>query len=87
MGSRSFIPKDKPKSWVIFVLAALAGLGFGLCAFAAASQGWLTAKAIFIAGFAICWATGAVAGATCGIGMLTGRYSDMQEKPWRDQVW
>ena len=87
MDNKPFIPRDKPKSWVVFVLSALLGLAFGLCAFAAASYGWPTAKAICIAGFAACWAAGALAGITCGIGMATGRYGNLQEKPWRDQVW
>jgi len=87
MEKKPFIPRDKPKSWVVFVLSALLGLAFGLCAFAAASHGWPIAKTIFIAGFATCWAVGALAGITCGIGMATGRYGNLQEKPWRVQVW
>jgi hypothetical protein len=69
------------------VLSALLGLAFGLCVFAAASYGWPIAKAFFIAGFAACWALGAFAGLICGIGMGTGRYGNLQEKPWREQVW
>jgi hypothetical protein len=87
MEKKPFIPRDKPKSWVVFVLSALLGLAFGLCVFAAASYGWPIAKAFFIAGFAACWALGAFAGLICGIGMATGRYGNLQEKPWREQVW
>ena len=87
MGKKTFIPRDKPKSWVVFVLSALLGLAFGLCAFAAALNGWLIAKAIFTTGFAACWVVAALAGVTCGIGMATGRYASLQEKPWRDQLW
>jgi len=87
MEKKPFIPRDKPKSWVVFVLSALLGLAFGLGAFAAASYGWPFGKAIFIAGFAACWAVGALAGLTCGIGMATRRYRNLQEKPWREQVW
>jgi len=87
MGDRPFIPRDKPKSWVIFVLSALCGLGFGLVAFVSASQGWSVAKAIGIAGFSLCWLSAAIAGINCGIGMLTGKYGHLQERAWRDQVW
>ena len=87
MGSQPFIPRDKPKSWVIFALSALLGLAFGLCAFAAAWYDWPIAKGIFATGFAACWAVAALAGVTCGIGMVLGRYGDLEEKPWRDQVW
>jgi len=87
MEKKPFIPRDKPKSWIVFVLSALLGLAFGLCAFAAGSYSWPIAKAIFIAGFAACWTLGALAGVTCGIGMATGRYDNLQERPWRDQVW
>ena len=81
MGEQLFIPRDKPKSWVVFVLSALLGLAFGLCAFIAAVYGWPTVKGIFIAGFVICWAVGAIASVICGIGMAIGRYGDLQEQP------
>ncbi len=87
MERKSFIPRDKPKSWVVFVVSALLGLAFGLSAFAAAAYDLPIVKAIFIAGFVACWAVVAVAGVTCGIGMATGRYADLQERPWQDQVW
>jgi hypothetical protein len=85
MEKKPFIPRDKPRSWVVFMLSALLGLAFGLCAFAAASCGWPIAKAIFIAGFAVCWAVAALAGVTCGIGMATGRYGNLREEPWRER--
>ena len=87
METKPFIPRDKPKSWVVFVLSGLIGLAFGLCAFASASQGWLTAKTIFSVGFILCWAIGAAAVITCAHGMLTGRYGNIQDRPWEDQVW
>lgn len=36
-------------------------------------------------GFRSWWAVGALAGVTCGIGMATGRYGNLQEKPWRER--
>ena len=87
MERKSFIPRDKPKSWVVFVLSALLCLAFGLCTFAAAAYDLTIVKVIFIAGFVACWTVAAVAGITCGIGMAIGRYADLQERPWQDQVW
>ena len=87
MDRRPFIPRDKPRSWVIFTLAGLVGFGCGLCAFGAASQGWLAAKAVLTAAFLTSWGVMVVSGAVLGVGMLTGRYKKVRDKPWRDQVW
>jgi len=87
MERKPFIPRDKPRSWIVFVLSVLLGLAFGLCAFAAGSYGWSIAKTVLTTGFAACSGVAALAGITCGIGMATGRYGNLQEKPWRDQVW
>ena len=87
MRDKPFIPRNKPRSFVVFVLAVLFGLGFGLVAFVSASQGWAGLKAFCVGGFALCWVVAAAAGITCGIGMLTGKYEHLSERPWRDQVW
>jgi len=87
MGKKPFIPRDKPKSWVIFMLAGLAGLFSGLCAFLAAAYHWPVAKTVFIACFFACWGVAFFAGIVCAAGMLTGHYRGIGEKPWRDQVW
>jgi CHASE2 domain-containing sensor protein len=85
--SRPFIPRNKPRFWVIGVLAGLAGLGFGVLAFCAAWLGVSILKACFMAAFIACWAIFVVAWFGCLSGFISGRYRGLSDKPWRDQVW
>ncbi len=87
MNSRTFIPNDKPKFWVIGILAGLIGFGAGLVAFAATVAGINIIKQVFIAIFMVCWLTFAVSWFGCLIGFLSGRYRHLQSKPWSEQVW
>lgn len=82
-----FIPKDKPKSWVVGLLAGLVGLAVGLVAFAAAWAGisWLKSIAMFL--FVLCWLAFAASWFVFIFGLLTGRYRNMQLKEWREQLW
>ncbi|MHB1015642.1 MAG: hypothetical protein ACYC2W_10245 [Desulfurivibrionaceae bacterium] len=84
---RPFIPRDKPKFWVVGILAGLAGLGFGLLAIGAVWFGFPLMKSLFIVGFFACWATCAVSWFGFVLGMFVGRYRGLEEKPWREQVW
>ena len=90
MGETSaFIPKNKPKFWVIGILAGLSALFSTALSFGAV---WLgipipIVKALLIPVFAICWATFAVSWVGFAIGMLSGRYRNLTEKPWREQEW
>lgn len=86
--SQPFIPRDKPKSWVLFICAALiALLAFGpiigLGTLVEAS--WL--YQLGIVGFVACWCVMAVSGAITAVGGLTGRYRNLVAKDWKDQVW
>ncbi len=84
---KPFIPKDKPKSWVIFILAGLIGLAVGLVGFAAAWAGisWLKGAAIFI--FVLCWLVSAATWLVFIFGLLTGRYKNIQPREWGEQLW
>lgn len=84
---KPFIPNDKPKSWVIFILAGLIGLAVGLVGFAAAWAGisWLKRAAIFI--FVLCWLVSAATWLVFIFGLLTGRYKNIQPREWSEQLW
>jgi len=84
---RPFIPQNKPRLWVIFMLAGLIGMGAGLLGFLAAWFGlpWLSAPLIIV--FFACWGTAAVSWFGFAFGMLTGRYSKLVARPWKEQVW
>ena len=85
--SRVFIPRDKPRLWVVFVLACLIGMGVGLLAFGAAwlELSWLALPLFAV--FATCWTVAAVSWLGFAFGMLTGRYRNLSSRPWKHQVW
>jgi hypothetical protein len=84
---KPFIPRDKPKSWVVGILAGLVGLSVGLVGFVAAWVGinWLKLLAIFF--FAVCWLVFAATWFVFVFGLLTGRYKNIQPKVWSEQLW
>jgi hypothetical protein len=85
--NRPFIPQDKPKSWVIFVLAGLGGLGVGLIGFGLRWLGFTTSANAAMVLFIGCWLVMAFAGLILAVRMLSGSYKDLQSKPWREQKW
>ncbi len=85
--NRSFIPTDKPRFWVVGVLAGLVGLAAGLLAFAAAWSDLQALSAIFKVVFVACWAVGVFSWVGFMAGMLTGKYSGIADRPWKEQVW
>ena len=86
--ARPFIPRDKPKSWVIFICAGLIGLlGFGPIAFLGAAYEITAAYYLGISGFALCWAVGALTWFVFMAGLLTGKYRNLPARSWSEQVW
>lgn len=84
---KPFIPRDKPKSWVVGILAGLVGLAVGLCGLIAAWAGinWLESLAIF--SFTVCWLVFAAMWFVFAFGQITGRYKNIQPKEWSEQLW
>jgi hypothetical protein len=87
VSQKPFIPRDKPKSWVVGIIAGLSGLGVGLIGFVAAGAEIRWLYQIAAALFLVCWAIAAVSIVTFLIGCLQGRYSRLEARPWREQVW
>jgi uncharacterized membrane protein HdeD (DUF308 family) len=85
--SDPFIPRDKPKSWVLTVLSGLLGLAIGLLAFAADWAELNVLSALLKALFVLCWIAGAVSWCGFALGMLSGKYKAMQARSWKEQIW
>jgi hypothetical protein len=85
---KPFIPKDKPKSWVIFTLACLSGL---LVAGPILIGGnILKIKAISTIGmalFILCWSVAAIVWVIYITHFLAGHYKQIEERDWKDQIW
>ena len=85
--SRPFIPRDKPKSFVIFSLAGLVGLGAGLVGYGLGSLGFEGGQWVAIAIFTVCWAVGAGALLLYTVQYLSGAYEKLEPRPWSEQKW
>lgn len=85
---KPFFPKDKPKSWVIGISSGLIGL---LVAGPIMFLGiYIEVDLIKVLGtimFVLCWAAFAIAWVVYALGLLSGKYRDLQEKEWSEQVW
>jgi hypothetical protein len=85
--SRPFFPDDKPRTWVLGVSAGLLGLFVGFIAFTAAWFELQALKSALLALFAACWATFAISWLIFVARLVSGQYTNVQPRPWREQVW
>ena len=81
-------PHDKPKSLIIFFV----GLFAGLLVFLTLAVVGLTLEkiAMFLtgsAGVAVSWLLAGAMGFLFAAGLRSGRYKDLHQLPWRQQVW
>jgi hypothetical protein len=85
---KPFIPRDKPKSFVIGAIAGLIGfLVIGPLIFLGA---WLELNLLKDVGvflFWVFWAILMLSMLIFGSGMLGGKYKNIKESNWGDQVW
>jgi hypothetical protein len=84
---KPFIPRDKPRSWVIGVCAGLIGMAVGLVGFVFAWVGIKPIQAIAIFLFMVCWLTFALSWLVFAFRLLTGHYRNIQSKDWAQQIW
>jgi len=84
---RPFIPRDRPKSWVVFVLACLTGLFFGVVAVFAAWRGLSIVENLSRILFFASWLAGAASWLYWRVGTSSGQYQNLPERSWREQVW
>lgn len=85
--AKPFIPRDKPKSWVVGICAGLIGMAIGLVGFLFSWLGIKIIKDIAIGLFITCWATFAISWLVFIFRLISGRYSNLQPKPWSEQIW
>ena len=83
-----FIPRDKPKSWVLGTLAALAGLLVAIPTIVCGiyfklALVWTCGITLLLA----CWLTFTVAWLIYVIGAARGKYKHLQEREWSKQLW
>ncbi len=85
---RPFIPRNKPKSWVLMILAVLTGLFVAAPIMLAGHYlhlGFIKGLGTFLFGFCVItfflmWGIGLVKA-------LTGKYRCIEERDWKDQTW
>jgi hypothetical protein len=82
------VPRDKPKSLILFLAFLVAGLIVFLpMAVAGLSLEKVPVFLTGTAGVAVTFLTAAFMALLFAAGLYAGRYREMHELPWRDQVW
>jgi len=87
MAVSGFMPRNYPKSSVIFVIAILSGLASSGVAFLG---GWLEVAPVETLGrigFFAAWTVAALMFAVFLPNSWTGKYRDLPSRPWKEQVW
>ena len=84
---KPFITRNKPKSWVVCICAGLIGMAIGLIGFIFAWLGFKTIQAITIGFFVFCLFTFATSWLVFAFRLVSGRYINLQSKPWSEQIW
>ncbi|MDH3976588.1 MAG: hypothetical protein OEV42_20180 [Deltaproteobacteria bacterium] len=85
---RRFIPKDKPKSLVIMLVSCIKGFLPGIPLMLAGyylKYEMLLGAGVFF--YALCWFLFAVMWIVYIVGSLKGKYCNVEERDWCDQVW
>lgn len=85
---KPFIPRDKPKSWVLFLVFCMSGL---LIAGPTMFLGiYFKINIIDKIGsllFTLCWIAGVASWFVFVVGMITGKYRNIKEQEWSKQLW
>jgi len=86
--SEPFIPRDKPKSWVIFISACLVGLlVFAPVAFLGVALEIQFLRYIGMAGLVACWTAAVLSWIVFRLGTASGKYRNLSARDWKEQVW
>jgi membrane protein implicated in regulation of membrane protease activity len=85
--SKPFIPLNKPRSWVIFICACLLGIALGLLGFIFTWLGFKVVAVFLIALFLLSWVVSFISWLVFISGLISGRYINIQDKQWSEQVW
>lgn len=83
-----FIPRDKPKSWVLGILSVLVGLlVVSPIIFIGAYFNFKFIQYISMGLFVLFWLTFAISWLVFGIGLFGGKYRNLQKQEWSKQLW
>lgn len=86
--NKPFIPRDKPKSWIVFICTGL--IAVLVAGPIAISGSILEIKSLKMTGvflFMFCWVTMFVMFVVGMISRIMGKWKNIQEREWKDQVW
>lgn len=79
---------DKPKSWITFLVGvALGFLVFSPIALVGLAYERIPVFLTGMAGAGICWIAAACMGFWFAKRLADGRYQDLHQAPWREQIW
>ena len=85
---KPFLPRDKAISWTITIICGLVAV---LIAGPLAISGIVFEVSVLVTAgkllFWSCWFVGVAMGAVFLSGLLTGRYKDIGDRDWQDQLW
>lgn len=85
---KPFIPRDKPKAWVIFIIAVLVFIFISCPLMIVGIK--IENNIIEMLGKFLFFACSVVVAAMTAIGIIQnirGRYDKIEERDWNDQVW
>jgi ABC-type multidrug transport system fused ATPase/permease subunit len=85
--TRHFIPRNKPKSAIVFCLAWLVALFVGTLRIGADSLSWPMLSSLLLFIYYVFAVIGFLAAALGFYRRITGKYSNISEKSWSEQVW
>ena len=85
---KPFLPRDKPKSWIVFIICGLAGvLIAGPLAIAGILADIQAIKSIGTMLFWCCWIVAAAMWFVYISRSILGHYKSIEDRDWRQQVW
>ena len=88
MNEKAFLPRNKPKSWVVAIICGLVGV---LLAGPLAIAGLgLEIDVLLSAGttlFWCCWIVGIAMGAVFLSRTIAGHYKGIEDRDWSEQLW
>jgi hypothetical protein len=87
MAAITIAPRNWPKSKVIFAIAALIGMVLVVVWMFVSSNGFPSLAAALQTGIFACALVAIPAISIFAFKTLTGRYSNLECLPWRNQVW
>lgn len=86
--TKPFIPRDKPKTWVISIVSSMIGLLVGGPLAILGRK--LGIDVVFYFGatiFILSWFISFVSMATFVVGSSSGKYKKIKEVKWSEQIW